>query len=139
MLGSKNDFFKQKYADLRRSRLDMNELLKLLDRNKKDVDLYNDAFIYFMSNPDEFDGATIMRALFILKKGSNKLDIDAMVHDYEYITGANKSFKLKHKADVRYFNNMLLNGKGVQLFRLIALIVTGIFFVPYAYFKNLKK
>lgn len=137
MLGSKNDFFKQKKDELIRSRLDMNEVLRLLNRSDKDIELYNDAFIYFMANPNEFDGATIMRDLFILKKGSYKLDIDAMLHDYEYITGANLSFKEKHKADFRYFNNMLLNGKGSQLLRLFLLLISGIFFVPYNKFKNI--
>lgn len=138
MLGSKNDFFKQKNNELLKARLDMNNALKLVDRNSEDVNKYNDAFIYFCANPNDFDGATIMRDLFILKKDGNKLDVDAMLHDYEYITGANRNFIKKWNTDLSYFNNMLLNGKGVQLFRLIALIVTGIFFVPYAYLKNLK-
>lgn len=139
MFGSSNDFFLQKPDKLLKHRLDMLSVLDMLNRNEKDKAMYYEAYIYFCANPNKFDGATIMRDLFMLKKDGNKLDIDAMLHDYEYITGANRNFIKKWNADLRYFNNMLLNGKGIQLFRLIALIVTGIFFVPYAYFKNLKK
>ena len=138
MLGSKNDFFYQKHEQLTKSKYDMLEVLSLLNRSEEDKLLYLDAYNYFICNPNEFDGATIMRDLFVLKTKKNKLDIDAMLHDYEYVTGANLSFKLKHKADLRYFNNMLLNGKGVQLFRFVALILSGIFFVPYKHLKNLK-
>lgn len=131
MLGSKSDFFKQKPNKINKARYDMLEVLNLLNRTDNDKLLYLEAFNYFVANPDRFDGATIVRDLFVLRYKGCKLDIDAMLHDYEYVTGANKSFKLKHKADIRYFNNMLLNGKGVQLFRLISLVVTGLFFVPY--------
>lgn len=137
MLGSKNDFFKQKTEQLTRSKYDMLDILSLLGRSEQDKLMYLDAYNYFISNPDKFDGATIMRDLFVLKTKKDKLDIDAMLHDYEYVNGANLSFKLKHKSDLRYFNNMLLNGKGVQLFRLSALLIGGLFFVPYNKFKNL--
>ena len=137
MLGSKNDFFLNTPSELVRSRYDMLEVLDLLNRSDEDKILYLDAFNYFVDNPREFDGATVMRDLFVIRYPDRKLDIDAMLHDYEYINGANKSFKLKHKADFRYFNNMRRNGKGVQLFRLSALLITGIIFVPYN--KFLKK
>lgn len=139
MLGSKNDFFKQKSDRLTKSKYDMLEVLSLLDRNEEDKLMYLDAYNYFIGNPDRFDGATVMRDLFILKHRSNKLDIDAMLHDYEYITGANKNFKKKFKADLRYFNNMLLNGKGVQLFRFVILVITSPFFVYYNKIKNKLK
>ena len=114
----------------------MLEVLDLLNRSDKDKLIYLDAFNYFITNPEQFDGATVMRDLFSLKYPDRKLDIDAMLHDYEYVTGANKSFKLKHKADFRYFNNMLLNGKGAQVLRLTLLIITGVFFVPYNLIKG---
>lgn len=131
MLGSKNDYFKRKPKDLLKSRHDVIEVLKLLDRSKSDINLYLEAYDYFTTNPSEFDGATVVRDLFIIKGKGYKLDVDAMLHDYEYINGANKSFRLKHNADIRYFTNMRRNGKGVQLFRLSLLIITGIFYVPY--------
>lgn len=136
MLGSKNDFFYRKPDELTRSRYDMLEVLAILNRSYEDTNLYLNAYDYFTANPSEFDGATIVRDLFIIKGNGHKLDIDAMLHDYEYITGVNKSFKLKHKADFRYFNNMLKNGKGAQVLRLTLLLITGVIFVPYnKYFK----
>lgn len=137
MLGSENDFFVQSPSNLVRCRYDMLEVLDLLNRSDEDKLMYLDAFNYFIANPEQFDGATVMRDLFSLKYPNRKLDIDAMLHDYEYITGANRSFKLKHEADFRYFNNMLKNGKGAHTIRLILLIITGIFFVPYNKIKNL--
>ena len=138
MLGSSNDFFKQKPDKLNKLRLDVVEVLNVLGRSKKDIDLYIEAFDYFIANPGQFDGATIVRDLFIIKGKGYKLDVDAMLHDYEYVTGANRSFRLKHKADIRYFVNMRKNGKGLQLFRLVSLLISGIFFIPYKNLKNLK-
>jgi hypothetical protein len=60
-----------------------------------------------------------------------------MVHDYEYIKGANRNFIKKWKADLRYIKNMEKNGKGIRIFRLFLLTITGIIFVPYCFFKNL--
>lgn len=137
MLGSKSDFFKQSPSELIRCKNDMLEVLRLLNRSDEDILLYLDAYNYFICNPNKFDGATIVRDLYLLRYPDVKLDVDAMLHDYEYLTGANKDFKKKHEADLRYFNNMRKNGKGIQLFRLISLIITGIFFVPYNKLKNI--
>ena len=137
MLGSKNDFFFQDYDLLITQRNDLIILLGFLDRSDEDVKEYLKAFDFFIGNPFKFDGATVVRDLFSLKYGRYKLDIDAMLHDYRYVLGANSDFKKKHDADLEYFNNMLLNGKGAQVTRLLLLIISGIFFVPYTKLKNL--
>lgn len=139
MFGSKNDFFLQKREALNKAFIEMTHILTLLDRDKEAIEEYREAFLFFIDNPRKFDGATIMRDLFMLKKDGNKLDIDAMLHDYEYITGANRNFIKKWNADLRYFNNMLLNGKGAQIFRFFLLMVTSVFFVPYAKIRHFFK
>ena len=84
-----------------------------------------------MTHPSEFDGATIVKDLVDIEE----LDLDAMVHDYEYINGANRSFIKKWNADIRYIKNMEANGKGIRVFRFFILTLLGIFFVPYCYIK----
>jgi len=89
--------------------------------------LYKKAFLYFRSNPYKFDGATIVKDLNDLPN----LDLDAMVHDWQYLTGANKSFVKKYKADLYYIRNMEKNGKGIRIVRFLLLTLIGIIFVPY--------
>ena len=64
-----------------------------------------------------------------------ELDLDAMVHDYDYINGANRNFIKKWKADIKYIKNMERNGKGIRVFRLLLLTIIGIVFVPYCFIK----
>ena len=61
--------------------------------------------------------------------------IDAMVHDYDYLHGANRNFIKKWKADIKYIKNMERNGKGIRIFRLFLLTIIGIVFVPYCFIK----
>lgn len=131
MLGSKNDFFKQKPQILNKTRIDIVQLLNFKSRSQDDINQYIEAFDYFVSNPSEFDGATIVKDLIDLRIGKEYLDLDAMLHDYVYISGANKSFRKKWKADINYIKNMEKNGKGIRVFRFFILTILGIPFVPY--------
>ena len=85
----------------------------------------------FVEHPTEFDGATIVKDLVDI----GELDLDAMVHDYDYINGANRNFIKKWKADIKYIKNMERNGKGIRIFRLLLLTIIGIIFVPYCFIK----
>ena len=95
------------------------------------MEQYIIAFNYFVNNPSKFDGVIIVKDLVDIEE----LDLDAMVHDYEYLNGANRSFIKKWKADIRYIKNMEANGKGIRVFRFLILTLLGIFFVPYCYIK----
>jgi hypothetical protein len=125
-------FFKNK-KELDILRKEMIHLLNIKSRSKEDINLYKIAFDYFRSYPDQFDGATIVKDLVDI----GELDLDAMVHDYEYIKGANRNFIKKWKADLKYIKNMEKNGKGIRVFRLFLLTIIGIVFVPIKYFKYL--
>jgi hypothetical protein len=126
-------FFKSK-EDLDKIKIDMVKLLKIKDRSTEDINKYKIAFEYFRSHPHEFDGATVVKDLSDLKG----LDLDALVHDYDYIKGANRNFIKKWKADLKYIKNMELQGKGIRVFRLFMLTIPiGIVFVAISYFKNL--
>ena len=96
-----------------------------------DISDYLNAFDYFIGHPTEFDGATIVKDLVDI----GELDLDAMVHDYDYIHGANRNFVKKWKADIKYIKNMERNGKGIRIFRLLLLTIIGIVFVPYCFIK----
>lgn len=131
MLGSKNDFFKQKPEVLKKCRLDVVSILKIKNRSYKAIGEYLEAFDYFVANPSDFDGATIVKDLLDIRVNSEYLDLDAMLHDFEYITGANKSFIKKWRSDVKYIKYMEKNGKGIRIPRFLVLTLIGIVFVPY--------
>ena len=137
MFGSKNNFFFQSTRILERAKKDLKTVLTLKARSKSDIKSYLIAFDYFVLNPYKFDGATIVKDLIDLRvfETGQYLDSDAMLHDYDYITGANKNFVKKWKADIAYIKNMELNGKGIRIPRLIILTLTGILFVPYKLLK----
>ena len=106
-------------------------LLYIKGRDPKDIQEYLNAYNYFTTHPSEFDGATIVKDLVDF----GELDLDAMVHDYDYLHGANRNFIKKWNADIKYIKNMERNGKGIRVFRLFLLTIIGIIFVPYCYFK----
>ena len=114
----------------------LNDIIKILTIKKnKNIEQYIIAFNYFVNNPSKFDGATIVKDLVDIEE----LDLDAMVHDYEYLNGANRSFIKKWNADIRYIKNMEANGKGIRVVRFILLTIAGIGTIPYSYFKHLFK
>jgi len=131
MLGSKNCTFYKSPAMLKVLRGKVVQLLELKGRSYTDIQDYLTAFDYFTKKPKAFDGATIVKDLNDLPN----LDLDAMLHDYEYIQGANRNFIKKWKADKRYIRNMEKQGKGIRVARFIVLTFIGIVYVPYNFIK----
>jgi hypothetical protein len=127
MFGSKNNTFFKSKNELDLIEYDMSQILLLKGRSLEDIVKYKSAFEYFRIFPHKFDGATIAKDLNDLPN----LDLDAMLHDYEYLQGANKSFIKKWRSDFRYIKNMERNGKGIRVFRLLLLTISGLVFVPY--------
>ena len=76
-------------------------LLYIKGRDPKDIQEYLNAYNYFTTHPSEFDGATIVKDLVDF----GELDLDAMLHDYDYITGSNRNIVKKFKADLKYIKN----------------------------------
>jgi hypothetical protein len=128
--GSKSYFFYKSREDLADYRHKMIMLLIYKGRTEAEIEFYKNAYDFFCKYPAKFDGATIVKDLEDLPK----LDLDAMVHDYECLIGSNRNFKLWFKSAWNYFENMRKNGKGNQVLRLIGLSIIGLFFVPYCYF-----
>ena len=130
MFWSKNNTFFKSKEQLDNMYYDMDVLLRIKMRTENEIWNYKRAFTYFRTFPHKFDGATIVKDLNDLPN----LDLDAMLHDYEYLCGANKDFKRKFKSDFDYIRNMEKNGKGIRVFRLLLLTLSGILFVPYCKF-----
>ena len=127
MLLSKNSFFKQKDFVLKRKR----EIVKkYLELKEVDPSIYLEAYDYFCENKLDFDGATIVKDLNDIPE----LDLNAMLHDYRYLTdfGVIKKFKW----DWEYLQGMAKLGKGYRTGRYIALTLSSIFFTPYKSLKN---
>ena len=132
MFWSRDDTFKKSKTELDILRKNVKAYLHIKERKMSDISDYLNAFDYFTVHSDKFDGATIVKDLVDI----GELDLDAMVHDYDYINGANRNFIKKWKADIKYIKNMERNGKGIRVFRLFLLTIIGIVFVPYCFIKN---
>lgn len=131
---SDSDFFFQDREALADYRYKMLMMLISKGRNYKEIDLYKDAYDFFCKNPNKFDGATFVKDLYDLPK----LDLDAMLHDYVCLIGANRNYIEWCKEAWNYYENMRKNGKGNRPGRLIGLVLIGILFVPYCYFFTKK-
>ena len=124
MFWSKNNVFKgQSKKSLELLKFDIDALLKIKDIN---ID-FDEAFDYFCKNPNEFDGATIVKDLVDLPK----LSIAAMVHDYQYLVKLSTRkglWWLSYKiiVDWEYGQNLEKLGKGyfIPYLRAIILILT---------------
>lgn len=127
MLLSKNSFFKQKAFVLKRKREVVKKYLEFKEVNPS---IYLEAYDYFCENKLSFDGATIVKDLDDIPE----LDLNAMLHDYRYITdfGVFKKFRW----DWEYYQGMDDLGKGYRTGRYIALTLSSIFFTPYKLLKN---
>jgi hypothetical protein len=130
MFFSRNNFFQQSESALSERRIDVHRLLYF-----KGIDSTNylSAYDYFCKNKKEFDGATLVKDLNDIPE----LDLNAMLHDYRYLTdfGVIKKFTW----DYEYFQGMNDLGKGYRLGRYIGLLLSSIFFIPYKLIKKLNK
>ena len=124
---SKNTFFSQDRETLDEYRYRMVMMLRYKGRTEIEINQYKNAYNFFCRFSTKFDGATIVKDLCDLPH----LDLDAMVHDYECLIGANRNFIKWFKSAWNYFENMRKNGKGNQIIRLVLLCLAGFFFVPY--------
>ena len=102
MFWSRDHTFYNDKETLEKYRKYLKVLLYIKGRDIKDIQEYLNAYNYFITHPSEFDGATIVKDLVDF----GELDLDAMLHDYDYLHGANRNFIKKWKADIKYIKNM---------------------------------
>ena len=128
MFWSKSDFFKQSKLDLKFKRDFVSDILNYKGLKN---DYFLKAYDYFVVNPTEFDGATIIKDLNDIQD----LDLSALVHDYQYIVELPKHkglkwLKEKTKMDWLYGRNMELLGKGIwtpYLRAILLILITPIY------------
>jgi hypothetical protein len=137
MLSSKNTYFKKAIEKLNQERIQMRSYLELKGYKEDEIKLYIEAFDFFTKNPNDFDGATIVKDLVDL----NGLDLDAMLHDYQYIVyRAAANFITKWQSDWMYAKGIERKGKGqyCAFTRLLVLTLIGVVFVPHSFLKRGK-
>jgi len=135
MIGSKSTFFAQDSEILKIYRRQVISILEIKDYDTEEINVYLKAFDYFCLNCNEFDGATVVKDLQDLPK----LDIDAMLHDYQYLVqNVASTFYTKWYSDWLYAKGQERKGKGQysSFSRFIGLTIIGLFFVPYASYKR---
>ena len=123
MLGSKSIYFKT--GDLVQKRKDVITYLRLKGLSHLN-DYFLEAFDFFVFNPDDFDGATLVKDLTDIQG----LTLSAMRHDYDTLILLPKFKGLKwtkYNAIYawNYGRNLELMGKGIYTpyFRAIGLII----------------
>ena len=94
-------FFYQSLETLIKKQNLMVSLLEDFNFAKHEIDDFVKSYNYFIANPSNFDGATIVADIYFI----NKLDVCAMLHDWQYLTKA-MDFNSKLKHDWRYCQNM---------------------------------
>jgi hypothetical protein len=114
MLGSSNNFFFQSPIILNAKRKDVQDLLFIKVYSEKQIDIYLQAFDYFIDKPKDFDGATGVNDLIDIPGsfGYDGLDLKAMLHDLQWIAfKAASSFKYKRMTD-EIFHKGIVNING---------------------------
>lgn len=137
MLGSENHFFNQSDLKLQIGRVNMIDLLTIKGYNAMSIEVYLKAYDYFVINPNDFDGATLVKDLCDLPD----LDLDALLHDYHYINyNVGSSIALKTKADFLYAKGNERKGKGIYsaYSRFAGLTIVTPFFSLFARIKRGK-
>lgn len=135
MFWSRNDFFKKTPSQLAYYRKEVFEYLRIKGYSFKEIEVYLKAYDYFCKQPLEFDGATIVKDLIDIPG----LDLDAMLHDYQYIVyKVASNFYTKWKADWLYAKGQERKGKGQYsaYSRLVGLTIISVAFVPFSHFKR---
>jgi len=126
MLWNRNNYFK------RSPKWDRVETL--LFYKGIDKEQFEEAFNYFLLNPNNFDGASFVKDLDDLPD----LDLSAMVHDYDYLVKLPKLHSwswlfAKFKTDFQYAKNMERFGKGIwtPYVRFVGLVLSTPFYLGY--------
>lgn len=146
MFGSKSNYFHQDKAHLHECASLVISYLRGKGYLYSEIDIYLKAFEYFIINPDQFDGATLVNELYDIKG----LDLDALLHDYQYIVyNVGSSVSMKFRADKLFGCGIKRKGKNGILYKLgvknypaysrfIGLTISDLFWVPFARIKRGK-
>lgn len=127
------DFFKQKDEMLLYFRKRMEDYLLEKNYTLEQIQLYVNAYNYFWSNPNNFDGATLVKDLHDI----SKLDLDAMLHDYHWlIYNVASNFKYQFLSNYAYSFGMRKKGKKIApITRMIGLTII----MPFAFIYSICK
>lgn len=131
MFGSVDNYFQKDYESLLKERNKLKYVLsEIWNLDDNTITIYLSAFDYFILNPSEYDGATIVNDFWIIPG----LDIWAMLHDYLYIKyNVAVNLKAKYLADKLYcqqMRNFKISWGAVWLIRFTGLTLSSIVFIP---------
>lgn len=109
LLNDKNNYFNRLDLDFSREKTTLVRYLLIKGYNLSELQPYLTAFNYFCEHKTEYDGATFMKDLVDF----NGLDLDAMLHDYQYIKlNVSSNIVYKWKSDWIYAKGQERKGKG---------------------------
>jgi len=136
MLGSESNFFSSDKETLDYIKGEMVHFLKLHKTKTSVIDLYVEAYEFFIEHPKKFDGATVLKDVEIIPN----LDIWAMIHDYMYIKfNVAVSWRLKYYADIIYtleMERMGISYSTTWVRFVLLLLISHLLFTPYELIKG---
>lgn len=149
MLGSNNSFFKLQPSETKTQRIvRLFHYRKVVERflaiKKIESELFLEAYDYFVfENPNGYDGATLAKDYTDLPK----LELSAMVHDYQYLALLPNYHGLawwlqKHWFDYLYYHHLKTFGKApksVAFSRYVLLRITTPIYYVFKKIKEMKK
>lgn len=138
LFASSSNFFHEQYSVIVEGKKNMDAMLQIWGYEPSERIHYQNAFDYFVRNPEHYDGASMTEDLYDIPG----LDIDAMLHDYLYV-GMNASANLKFMwlADKLIRSEMRRRGKSSWNtgYRFVALVLKTPFFLPWCYFVKKRR
>jgi hypothetical protein len=121
---STNNHFSKSNKDLESDYKLCLKLLYNFEFPKNYIDKFEEAYDYFILNPKEYNGTSIINDRFTIKG----LEIQSVVHDYEWIFA--KSLKDLHQSNIRYANALRqvnVNWISTWCFIFVGLSIVSIF------------
>lgn len=132
LFSSSSGYFYEPLPILLENKKRVDLYLQLKDYNATQRDIYDRAYKYFITNPAQFDGATMTEDLFDI----DSLELAAMLHDWLYIKfNASGSFKYIWLADKLIRSEMRRMNKSSWNTgtRFVLLLIKTPFYVPYSW------
>lgn len=99
---SKNTFFFQSESEIRNKLKFIIDIWEDFGATKYDLVKLRLAFSYFMKNPKEYNGSSVINDFWMIKG----LEPESVIHDYDYIMAT--SFKYLHHSNKQYCKRLRL-------------------------------
>jgi len=97
---SKSDYFYKKLNEIESDFELIKKVWQNLGHTKESIEKLNNAFTYFIKNPSEYNGTSVIADSWLIRK----LEPESVKHDHAWIIA--KSLKELHKSNIEYCEDL---------------------------------